>query len=142
MRFLFSIILFLLGVLGLEPWLAAKISAKAPRYYPYLQRVTQYREAIGILGLVFGFVAFVMWLDTIAVFAVAPGVVLLGLAHVVLMIALGLIFGLEAVRRNLRDTSSMLFTRLDHFRALSLKWQQPLGAAAMILGLVSFLAQF
>jgi hypothetical protein len=136
MVIVFSVILFLLGLLGAE----ALITLKLPAFRKALDKLIQYQEALGMLGIVFGGIYFVSMLDMIGTLGVAPMHFFLTLASVTAMIGLGLIFGLEVIRRNLKDTSSFLFQKLEAFRLLSLRFQKPFGVAGVVLGLLTFFA--
>lgn len=136
MIIVFSVILISLGLLGAESLIALKI----PVTKKLLDLLRKYQEILGFLGLVFGGIYFVMWLDMIGLLRIAPGHFFITLASVISMIGLGLIFGLEVVRRNLKDTSSSFFQKLESFRQFSLRFQKPFGVAGVVLGLLTLFA--
>ncbi len=132
----FSVILFLLGLIGAEAW----ITLKLPAFRNLLEKVVKQQEAIGILGIVFGGVYFMNTLDMIGQLRIAPGHFFITAASVFTMLGLGLVFGLEVIRRNLNNTDSFLFKKLEAFRLFSLRFQKPFGVAGVVLGLLTFFA--
>lgn len=134
MVIVFSILLILLGLLGAEGF----VTAKLPATKASIEKLKAFQEMLGLLGLVFGCIFLVNWLDMFGRFRVAPAHFFIMFGSVFSMLALGLVFGLELVRRNLKDTSSTLFIKLDNFRNFALRFQQRFGIAALILGVVTF----
>lgn len=130
----FSIVLFLSGLLAAE----AQVSAALPKAKPFIEKLAPYQEMLGGAGIVLGVHYLIASVDTIGRLHSAPLHYLLMLAAVVVLLALGLLFGLEIIRRNLKDTSLPFFQRLEGGRAWALRFQKVLGIAALALGVITF----
>ena len=135
MTIIFGVVLFLLGLLGAE----TLVTSKLPASRKFMDALSKSQEVLGILGIVLGIIQMVRVLDMLPVLRYAPGQFLILAGSVFVMIGLGLIFGLEVVRRNLKDTNSMIFQKLEKFRLFSLRSQKNFGIAGIVLGLIIFL---
>jgi len=88
------ILLVLLGVLGIASWL----KTRQPSLGAQLGKLAAVEGWIGLVGLVWGLIMLLQWLQFLSVFSYAPVRALLGLASVLVMIALSLILGLPQLR--------------------------------------------
>lgn len=132
----FSVILFVLGLLGAE----SLVTKKLPMMVNLLVKLQEKRETIGVLGMVFGAVYGVLCLDSLGLLRAAPGHFIVMLASALIAIGLGMVFGLDVISRNLKNTDFFLLKQAERFRQLVLRMQKECGVAGVILGLLTFFA--
>lgn len=135
MILVFSTVLFLLGLLAAETLLVPRVPAKIKEL---LTKLSVYQEPIGLVGMVLGVVYLFMVVDMISMMRLAPGHFVLMAISVFLILALGVLFGLDVVRRNLKTPHNAVFSRVEQFRLFALRRQKPIGIAAIAFGLISF----
>ncbi len=132
-----SILLMLLGLLAAE----AAIAPKAPpAFNNLLAKLRPYQEPMGIAGILLGLLSLLEWISWLSRMNYAPVRMLLALAVVLLTVGLGIIFGFDAIRRNLKDSASPFFLKVDEFRTKILPYKEIMGYAGIVLGLLNFLA--
>ena len=88
------ILLILLGVLGIASWL----KTQQPKAGEHLAKIEAFEGWIGLVGLVWGVIMLLQWLQVANYISYAPVHVLLGLVIVLVVIALSLILGLPQLR--------------------------------------------
>ena len=136
MEIILGILLIILGLLAAEVFIVSKLPAAAN----LIARLHPYQEAIGITALVIGFLTFLewvtVWLPHLNLFPLRG---LIALAAVFAAVSLGLIFGLDTLRRNLKDPIPPLILSADTLRLKLLPYKEMLGLAAIVLGIISIL---
>ena len=88
------LVLIALGLLGVASWL----SARRPEMSGPLKQLQGIEGWVGVVGLVWGVIALLQWLQAMSLISVAPLMVLIGLASILVMLALSLIFALPLLK--------------------------------------------
>jgi hypothetical protein len=135
MGIILGILLVVLGLLAAENFIVSKI----PAAKDLIAKLRVYEEAIGITGMVIGFLSFLEWLSWLPHLNLFLLRGLIALASVLVAFALGLIFGLEALRRNLKDPTPAVIIHLDGIRFKLVPYKELLGLAGLVLGIISIL---
>jgi len=92
---LVNLILFiLLGLLGVASW----VKTRQPNLSAQFSKLEAVEGWVGLVGLVWGLIMLLQWLQVLSIFSYAPIRVLIGLASVLVVIALSLILGLPQLR--------------------------------------------
>lgn len=138
MIFVYSVTLVLLGLLGAENFVVSKL----PAMRTFMDSLKKYQEIVGFAGIVFGVIYGAQWIDDIGTIRTNPAHFFILLFSVIMSFGLGLVFGLEVIRRNLKDTSSPIFLKLDAFRQLSVRFQNGFGISSIVLGVLNYLERF
>ena len=136
MGILLSILLIVLGLLGAETMIAEKAP---PACRNYLAKLRPYQESLGLGGLILGLLSLIEWITWLPHIGHAPSHMLLWLMVALLTLSLGLIFGLEPIRRNLKNPGVALFATADGLRTKLLPSQQIIGLAAIAVGVLYLL---
>ncbi|MGA9332945.1 MAG: hypothetical protein WBV39_01585 [Rudaea sp.] len=124
------ILLILLGLLGISPWL----KAKQPGMRELLGKLESVEGWIGIAGLVWGIVMLLQWLSVASsVFRFAPGFGLVGLATILIILALSLILAMQQMRSLFG--SNDFTNKLAGFTAKLAPFRIGLGFACLVLAL-------
>ena len=133
-----SILLMALGLLGAQ----ALINEKAPQNVKdFVARVYQFRESLGIVGIVLGLLLFVLRVLSLGSAGHMHAIsMLLWLIAPLVAFALGLIFGLDFLRKHLKDPNLPMLAKADQWRAKILPFQKILGIAGLALGIVCLVA--
>ena len=88
------LVLIALGLLGVASWLAARQpSMSAP-----LRQLQGIEGWVGLAGLVWGLVGLLNWIRGLSLIAAAPVLMLVGLASILVILALSLIFALPLLK--------------------------------------------
>ncbi|HET8942358.1 MAG TPA: hypothetical protein VFN13_10275 [Rudaea sp.] len=133
------ILLILLGLLGISPWLKARQAGLRD----VLTKLESVEGWIGIAGLIWGIVMLLRWLSVAStIFRYAPGIGLIGLATIVIILALSLILALPQLRSLFG--SNDFTNKLGGFTAKLEPFRLGLGFACLLLALytVFMLARF
>jgi hypothetical protein len=132
-----SLFLIALGVTGAE----ALLASKAPAVKGFIARLNAYRKGMGFIGIVLGLASLIEWLDKSRYLGLFSFAGLLVLASGGLMLGLGLIFGFDFIRENLKDPNVPVVIKIDAFRASIMPFQQAMGLAAIAVGAICLLRQ-
>lgn len=122
------ILLILLGLLGISPWL----KAQQPATRDFLTKLESVEGWIGIAGLVWGVVMLLQWLSVASsLFQYAPGLGLIGLATILIILALSLILAVSQLRSLFG--SNDFTNKLAGFTAKLAPFRIGLGFACLVL---------
>lgn len=88
------ILLILLGVLGIASWL----KSRQPNLNAQLGKLESFEGWIGVVGLVWGLIMLLRWLQALGYFGYAPGMMLVGLISALVVISLSLILALPVLK--------------------------------------------
>ena len=88
------LILIALGLLGIASWLAAR----QPSMRGPLAQLQGIEGWVGLIGLVWGLVGLLNWIRGMSLLALAPVMMLVGLASILVILALSLIFALPLLK--------------------------------------------
>ncbi len=136
MVIIYSIILFLMGGQASS----SVITVKPPSLAPMFDRLVKYQERLGVLGILFAVVYGICLLDKLGTLRTIPSQFFLGLLSAAITLGLGLLFGYDAVLRNLKDTSGKCYQKLEQYRRFIIRFQIPIGLLGAALGLLTFIA--
>lgn len=136
MVIIYSVILFLMGVQAS----ASIITVKPPSLVPMFDRLVKYQERLGVLGILFAVVYGISLLDRIGTLSTIPSQFFLGMLSAAIALGLGLLFGYDAILRNLKDTSGTCFQKLEQYRQFTIRFQIPIGLLGAALGVLTFIA--
>ena len=92
------ILMILLGVLGIASWL----KSRQPNLGSGLGKLESFEGWIGLVGLVWGIILLLRWLQALQLVGYAPGMVLIALIVALVVIAISLILALPLLRNLLR----------------------------------------
>ncbi|HEV7491407.1 MAG TPA: hypothetical protein VGO25_11410 [Rhodanobacteraceae bacterium] len=126
-----SVLLILLGLLGIAGWLKAQRPDAGRR----LQPIEQFEGWIGAAGLVWGILLLLRWLSALGVMYSASGAMLVTLITALVIIALSLVLALPLLRSMFGSGDFM--TRLGHVSDRVLPYKIGLGFACFVLALYS-----
>ena len=123
------ILLILLGVLGIASWL----KSRQPNLNAQLGKLESFEGWIGVVGLVWGLIMLLRWLQALGYFGYAPGMMLVGLVSALVVISLSLILALP-VLKNLFGSNN--FTgKLGDLAGKLGPYKVGLGFACLVLAL-------
>jgi hypothetical protein len=128
------ILLVLLGLLGIASWL----KTRQPNLNAQLGKIEAFEGWIGLVGLIWGVVMLVQWLTFLGVFAIAPVRALIGLASLLVVIALSLILGLPQLRTLMG--SNDLTNKLADLTGKLAPFKMGLGCACLVLAASTLVA--
>jgi len=131
----FGLILILLGVIGVPEL----VNEKFPAAKQYVDKLCVYNNIVGAVGLVSGLLWAFDWIISLRYLLHAPLHMLLGLAGVLLSLALGLIFGLDFLLKDQKQPPTPFFTKLMALRPKLIPFQKQMSLTAMGLGTLYFL---
>jgi len=92
------LVLIALGLLGVASWLAAR----QPSMSGPLKQLQGIEGWVGVVGLVWGLVGLLNWIRALSLFSVAPVMMLVGLASILVILALSLILALPLLKSWMR----------------------------------------
>ena len=128
------ILLILLGLLGISPWL----KARQPGMRDFLSKLESVEGWIGVVGLVWGIVMLLQWLSVAStIFRYAPGIGLIGLATILIILALSLILAVPQLRKLFG--SNDFTNKLAGFSAKLEPFRFGLGCACLVLALYTLI---
>lgn len=136
MVILYSIFLFLMGVQAS----ASIIINKPASLTPMFEKLQKYQEKLGVYGLLFAVVYGISMLDKLGTLRTMPSQFFMGVFSAAIAFGLGLLFGYDAVCRNLKDTSGGCYQKLDRYRQFIVRYQIPVGLIGAALGVLTFIA--
>jgi hypothetical protein len=88
------IVLILLGILGISSW----VKSRRPSAGPQLAKLESFEGWIGLIGLVWGIVMLLQWLQALGYFSYAPGPAIIGLVSILIIISLSLILAMPLMK--------------------------------------------
>jgi hypothetical protein len=123
------ILLILLGLLGIASWL----KSRQPKAGAQLGALESIGGWVGLVGLVWGIVLLLQWLQALGYLSYAPGHALIGLATLLIVISLSLILALPVLRSLFGSNS---FTnKLGQLTVKLAPYKIGLGFACLVLAL-------
>jgi hypothetical protein len=128
------VLLVLLGILGIASWL----KSRQPNLAAQLGKLEAVEGWIGLVGLVWGIVMLLQWLQVLSVLSYAPIRALIGLASVLVVIALSLILGLPQLRSLIG--SSAFTNKLAELAGKLGPYKMVLGCACLFLAASTLLS--
>ena len=131
MGILYSLLIIALGVIALEKILTEKFPASSP----YIAKLCRYKDGIGLTGLVVGLLSFIVWLIVLHYFTAPPLRILIGMVSIIILIMLGLVYGINSIRSNVSKPEAKFMVNLEKVRAQILPYQEKLGVAAIVVGI-------
>jgi hypothetical protein len=134
MEIIFSLVLIALGVIAAQAFLNEKL----PKGKPYIDKVAQYGDFIGLGGLVFGLLWVFDW-AVVEAHRSPPPKAFLALAGAMLTLALGTVYGLPLIRKNYQEPPPIL-KKTELVRGLLLPYHKEAGIAALGVGTLYLLA--
>lgn len=123
------ILLILLGLLGIASWL----KSQQPKAGAPLGQLESIGGWVGVVGLVWGLVMLLQWLQTLGYLRFAPGTVLIGLVTILIVISLSLILALPVLRSLFG--SNNFTNKLGQFTGKLAPYKIGLGFACLVLAL-------
>ena len=123
------ILLILLGVLGIASWL----KSRQPNLNAQLGKLESFEGWIGVVGLVWGLIMLLRWLQALGYFGYAPGMMLVGLVSALVVISLSLILALP-VLKNLFGSNNFT-SKLGDLAGKLGPYKVGLGFACLVLAL-------
>ena len=128
------ILLILLGLLGIASWLRAT----QPKFAAQLAPVENVGGWIGLVGLVWGIVMLLQWLQVLSYLSAAPVRALIGLASLLAVIALSLILALPTLKQLLgaNDFTNKMAELADKLSGFKVA----LGFACLVLAALSLVS--
>lgn len=133
MWILLSILIVLLGLVGAE----SLVTEKVPASRNFIAKLREYKDVLGFSALVLGIISLIEWISLLQMFSFAPGHVLLALMTTLISCCLGLLFGLEFIRRNLPQGNFVI--RLELLRVRLLPQERALSLVAIVVGVICFI---
>jgi hypothetical protein len=127
------ILLILLGLLGIASWL----KSRQPKAGAPLGQLESIGGWVGVVGLVWGLVMLLQWLQSLSYLRFAPGSILIALVTVLIVIALSLILALPVLRSLFG--SNNFTTRLGQFTGKLAPYKIGLGFACLVLALYTLI---
>lgn len=123
------IVLILLGILGISSW----VKSRRPSASPQLAKLESFGGWIGLVGLIWGIVMLLQWLQALGYLSYAPGAAIIGLVSILVIISLSLILALPLLRslfgaNGFTNKLSELTTKLGPYKV-------GLGFACLVLAL-------
>jgi hypothetical protein len=127
------ILLILLGLLGIASWL----KSQQPKAGAPLGQLESIGGWVGVVGLVWGLVMLLQWLQTLGYLRFAPGTVLIGLVTILIVISLSLILALPVLRSLFG--SNNFTNKLGQFTSKLAPYKIGLGFACLVLALYTLI---
>lgn len=121
------LLLILLGILGISSW----VRSRQPNAGTQLAKLEQFGGWIGLVGLVWGIVMLLQWLQLLEYIRFAGSAVVLGLVMILVVIALSLILAMP-VLRSLFGANNFT-NKLAEFSDKLMPYKVGLGFACLVL---------
>jgi hypothetical protein len=121
------LLLIVLGILGISSWL----KTRQPGASTNLAKLEQFEGWIGLIGLVWGIVMLLQWLQALEFIRYAGSAMFLGLVMILVIIALSLILAMP-VLRSLFGANNFT-TKLAEFSGKLMPYKVGLGFACLVL---------
>ncbi len=132
MGFIFSLLLIALGLLGAKDLIIGKLPASRN----FLDKLNHYKEPIGLAGLLIGLVSLAAWILVLRYTITTPFQIILAIVTTIVLVGLGIIFSMDLIRSQLKDPNTKFLTKLEGFRLQLAAYQQIMGLAAIVLGIL------
>ena len=123
------LLLILLGILGVSSW----VRSRQPNAGAQLEKLEQFGGWIGLVGLVWGIVMLLQWLQVLEYIRFAGSAVVLGLVMILVIISLSLILAMP-VLRNLFGANNFT-NKLTEFSGKLMPYKVGLGFACLVLAI-------
>ena len=127
------ILLILLGLLGIASWL----KSRQPKAGAALGQLESIGGWVGVVGLVWGLVMLLQWLQALGYLSYAPGRALIGLVTILIVIALSLILAVPVLRSLFG--SNNFTNKLGQFTGKLTQYKIGLGFACLVLALYTLI---
>ena len=121
------LLLILLGLLGLS----SGLKSRQPNAGANLAKLEQFEGWIGLVGLIWGIVMLLQWLQSLEYIRYAGGLMIVGLAMIIVVIAISLIFAMP-ILRSLFGANNFT-TKLAEFSGKLMPYKVGLGFACFVL---------
>ena len=127
------ILLILLGLLGIASWL----KSQQPKAGAPLGQLESIGGWVGVVGLVWGLVLLLQWLQSLSYVRFAPGSVLIALLTALIVLCLSLILALPVLRSLFG--SNNFTNKLGQFTGKLAPYKIGLGFACLLLALYTLI---
>lgn len=134
MSIVFSLLLMLLGAMGAQDLVMEKVPASKK----FFDKVNPLSEILGFVGLLVGFIWVLRALSLLYYIGSMAFVLLTVWISAALLMALGLIFGIEPLKKVCGENPSPPFVeKLAGWRLQMLPYKRHLGLGALALGFIN-----